>query len=90
MVNTVKAHPAQPATRRSDLHCTCCGGALALQRRAHRHSRAGPRCDRIRASAAAYYLRYKVPKTLCTDVKTEVKTEILPYVKTEVQVAMYL
>ena len=37
-----------------------------------------------------YYLRYKVPKTLYTDVKTEVKTEILPYVKTEVQVAMYL
>ena len=32
MVNTVKAHPAQPATRRSDLHCTCCGGALALPR----------------------------------------------------------
>ena len=29
MVNTVKAPPAQPATRRSDLHCTCCGGALA-------------------------------------------------------------
>ena len=29
MVNTVKA---PPATRRSDLHCTCCGGALALPR----------------------------------------------------------
>ena len=32
MTNTVNAHPAQPATRRSDLHCTCCGGALALPR----------------------------------------------------------
>ena len=35
MVNTVKAHPAQPATRRSDLHCTCCIGTHASNERTH-------------------------------------------------------